>query len=118
MYSYGHYDPSSCRLFSTITIGEGVLFITNKEGYLPFALEDQRKSFFGFGLNLNTQQKTAVKAQIELLKSDAIAWYRPVISEHESRIYVSLLANRVSGTSFYKLTKGKLKPIFLGENPV
>lgn len=68
--SYGNYDEDSYRLFDTR--GEGVLISTNKESYIPFCIEHNKKTLFGFGIQLNEQQRAGIRQEIKKLKKTAI----------------------------------------------
>ena len=56
IYSYGHYDEESKRLFDCV--GDGTLFIVNnREKYLRFCAEHSKKTIFAFGITLTDKQK-------------------------------------------------------------
>ena len=48
--SYGNYDDSSVRFFDMI--GDGVVFTTNRQKYIPFCIEHSKKTLFVFGLSI------------------------------------------------------------------
>lgn len=109
--SYGNYDYSSIRLFETI--GDGVLFTTNKEEYLPFCIKEDNKVIFGYGLKLTSRQKERVKQSIQRVKSNTYPWFPPSyydsknLEEYASRLYVTTKAK------FYKFEQSKFKTYFL-----
>lgn len=53
--SYGNYDKSSFRMFDSI--GDGVLFETKKETYIPLCIKESNKTLIGFGLKLTEKTK-------------------------------------------------------------
>lgn len=115
--SYGNYDYSSIRLFETM--GDGVLFTTNKEQYLPFCIKEDNKTIFGYGMHLTDIQLESVKQAIQKLKDNTYPWYPPSFSnpsiteDYASRLFLTTKA------SFYKFKKGKFKSYFvLGTNCV
>lgn len=115
--SYGNYDYSSIRLFETM--GDGVLFTTNKEQYLPFCIKEDNKTIFGYGMHLTDIQLQSVRKALQKLKENTYPWYPPAYSdptnteEYASRLYLN------TNASFYKFKKGKFKSYFvLGTNCV
>ena len=53
--SYGNYDKNSMKFHELF--GDGVIFITEKEKYIPFCIEHSKKTLFIFGLKLSDLQK-------------------------------------------------------------
>ncbi|MGX7417558.1 HdeD family acid-resistance protein [Carnobacterium gallinarum] len=70
--SYGNYDEDSYRLFDTV--GDGVLISTQKEDYIRFCIEHNQKTLFGFGIQLNEQQRIDIRQKINELKMDCYPW--------------------------------------------
>lgn len=115
--SYGNYDYSSIRLFETM--GDGVLFTTNKEQYLPFCIKEDNKTIFGYGMHLTDIQLQSVKQAVQKLKDNTYPWYPPacndvsITEDYASRLFLA------TNASFYKFKKGKFKSYFvLGTNCV
>ncbi|MGL5972845.1 MAG: hypothetical protein ACRCZK_03945, partial [Oscillospiraceae bacterium] len=124
--SYGNYDDSSLKLFKTV--GDGVIFIADKSTYLPFCIENSKKTLFSFGLKLTDEQKQNLKKQIDKVKNNLYIWDPPVLKafqkDHKNHDktkytdYASELYN-ATGAKFYKFYKGKFKTYFvLGTNCV
>lgn len=115
--SYGNYDYSSIRLFEAM--GDGVMFITEKEKYLPFCIKEDHKTIFGYGLHLNDIQINSVRDAIMKIKGNAFPWFPPAYYDHNvTDDYASRLFLATSA-SFYKFKKGKFKSYFvLGTNCV
>lgn len=114
--SYGNYDEDSRRVFELF--GDGVIFITKKDKYVPFCIEYSKKTLFVFGIRLTEKQKKRVEKQIEKLKSNLVRWYSPLErdSSSNSKDYASSLYKKTKA-KFYKFGKGGFKTYFtLGNN--
>lgn len=121
--SYGNYDNASKKFFESV--GDGVLFTTNKEAYIPFCIKEDHKTLFGFGLRLTEAQKKNVRKQIDEIKSLIVPWDSPLkeaqknnrfVDEREYKDYASKLYFE-TGAKTYKFTKGRFKTFFvLGNN--
>ena len=121
--SYGNYDDSSVTFFRTV--GDGVVFVTNKEKYIPFCVEHSQKTIFGFGIKLTDLQKREIRKYIDQLFSNMYEWNPPIVSakkcdqKNESlqfKDYASCLY-QATKASFYKFKSGKFKKYFaLGVN--
>ena len=121
--SYGNYDNSSFQLFTAV--GEGILFITNKEEYIPFCIEHSKKTLIGFGLKLNQKQIENVRKQINYLKSNTVPWYPKYVTDKKNKKkfakeqyqkdYARMLAMKTH-TNFYKFKKGVYKHYFVLTN--
>ncbi|MFS7403321.1 DUF308 domain-containing protein [Carnobacterium maltaromaticum] len=118
--SYGNYDEDSYRLFDTR--GEGVLISTNKESYIPFCIEHNKKTLFGFGIQLNEQQRAGIRQEIKKLKEDCYSWKSHLelaekenpnsIVENEYLDYASCLY-KATHCQLYKFKKGPFKHYFV-----
>lgn len=116
--SYGNYDYDSTRLFESI--GDGVLFtVQDKMKYIQFCIKEDKKTIFGYGLKLTTQQKDKVREKIKSLKDNANRWFpisysqKNYTKDYASRLYLETKAK------FYKFKRGKFKTYFvLGTNCV
>lgn len=121
--SYGNYDSDSMKVFDAI--GDGVLFVTNKENYIPFCITHSSKTIIGFGLKLNKEQNSMIKEYLEQLFKNIIEWKPPIqIAMHENKRvnpnnyqdYASCLY-KATHAKFYKFKQGRFKKYFvLGSN--
>lgn len=115
--SYGNYDPASSQLLDSI--GDGVLFETDKERYIPFCIKQSNKTLIGFGLKLTDAQKKKVQEEIDKIKKNAYIWNPPVIQDSmkkEKKSYIELLYLETNAT-LYKFKTGEFKTYFvLGRN--
>ncbi len=122
MISYGGYDKTSYRVFDCV--GDGVLFETSKEAYIPFCITQSNKTLIGFGLRLTEQQKENVRKEINHIKKDAYLW-EPMaqkdqkeghLKERKDYEYIDLLYLDTNAT-IYKFKAGEFKTFFvLGRN--
>ena len=120
--SYGSYDDSTLR-FNAL-VGDGVVFTTDSDKYIPFCIEHSKKTIFAFGLKLTQKQKENVKKEIDLLFKDLESWESPyqealkgdknadpnLYDDYASRIY------QATGANLYKFTKGKYRKYFVCGN--
>ncbi len=121
--SYGNYDDTSFRLFDMI--GDGVVFTTNREKYIPFCIQHSAKTLFAFGLKLTEAQKKNIDKEIDKLFSQLVEWQPPYVADLKVKKkvdksqytdYASVL-NQKTGAKFYKFTSGKFQKYFvLGAN--
>ena len=111
--SYGNYDDSSKKLFNSC--GDGILFYTDKEKYIPFCLNHSNKMLFGFEINLNSDQLKHVDKLLDELKSQLVEWVPPMIDSCEDlkKIDYASALYKSSPTIFYKFTKGKFKTYYI-----
>ena len=113
--AYGNYDTDSLRLFETI--GDGVLFVAERDKYVPFAIEEGQKTLFGFGLRLTENQKVAVRERLDLIKQDLVPWNPPPFTGEDDSYSAKL--NHHVPSKFFKFKKGTFKTYFvLGSNCV
>ncbi len=117
--SYGNYDDSSMRFFNMI--GDGVIFTTNKEKYIPFCIEHSKKTLFVFGLKLTEKQKSNIDKAINKMFDNLYEWKSPYemalterkkVSKNKFTDYASKL-NQATGAKFYKFKNGKYKNYFV-----
>lgn len=121
--SYGAYDIPSRRFFDMV--GDGTVFTTTKEKYIPFCIKTSDKTIFSFGLKLTELQKKSIDKQIETLFEGLYEWNTPyavALSENKkvkkkdfmdysSKLYY------MADAKFYKFKSGKFKRFFvLGVN--
>ena len=112
--SYGNYDHDSFKLFESI--GDGILFITSKEKYIPFCIEHSKKTLFSFGLKLSDEQKFNVENKINEIKSRLIEWKPPILQDpkHADKYndYASLLVKDTQA-KIYKFKNSRFKTYFV-----
>lgn len=115
--SYGNYDHDSIRMFEAI--GDGVVFIANREHYLNFCIQNYQQTIFAYGVSLSTKQLSNVKNELNKLMVNTYQWFprsyynKNDCNDYASKLYLSTNAN------FYKFKKGKFKTYFvLGSNCV
>lgn len=120
--SYGNYDRPSYRMFDSI--GDGVLFETNKEKYIPFCIKESNKTLIGFGLKLTDRQKASIRKELDKIKKDCYVWEPRAMQDKKIGIkrkrseyeYVDYLYLD-TGATFYKFSSGEFKTYFvLGAN--
>lgn len=123
--SYGNYDKSSIHFFESI--GDGVLFESEKEKYIPFVIKHSNKTLIGFGLKLTNKQKEMIKKELIRIKSDVYEWLpiakidrqnnvQKKVSEYDDYASVLYLETK-ENTTFFKFKRGEFKTYFvLGSN--
>lgn len=121
--SYGNYDDASVRLFTMI--GDGVLFTTEKDKYIPFCIEHSKKTIFVFGLKLTDAQKKNVSKAISKIFDSVYEWNPPYVeaitkrkkvNKNRYKDYASVLY-QTTNAKFYKFKNGRFKNYFvLGSN--
>lgn len=118
--SYGNYDAKSYRFKEML--GDGVLFITPKEKYIPFVIADSKKTLFCFGLSLNERQQRAVRKRIREIFQEIEPWepdYKKAEAINDEKAMASSLkyyANRLyksTGAKLYKFKRGPYKTYFV-----
>lgn len=118
IYSYGNYDKSSQKLFTTI--GDGVLFELNKkEEYIDFCIRNSKKTIIEYGIKLTDSQKKKIRNRLNKAIENAIEWYPLIVSSKEKKKYKDYASKLycATGAKFYKFTTGKYKTYFvLGVN--
>lgn len=115
--SYGNYDHDSIRMFEAI--GDGVLFVADRDRYLNFCIQNYRQTIFAYGLSLTAKQLVSVKNEINKLMVNTYRWFpRSYYNKNDCKDYASKLF-LVTNAFFYKFKKGKFKTYFvLGSNCV
>lgn len=112
IYSYGHYDEDSKKLFDTI--GDGTLFIVDdRMKYLRFCAEHSKKTIFAFGITLTDKQKKNVKKVLEDIQSRTYRWkcLQEQNKKEEYGDYASCLY-RATKAKFYKFHGSTYKLYF------
>lgn len=112
--SYGNYDHDSWRLHEMV--GDGILFTTSKEKYIPFCIAHSKKTLFCYGLKLNEQQKESVYNKLKEIEERLIPWNPPVAydQEHSEKYqdYASLLLTKTQA-KLYKFKYSRFKTYFV-----
>ena len=112
VYSYGHYDEDSKKLFDTI--GDGTLFIIDdRMKYLRFCAEHSKKTIFAFGITLTDKQKEKVRNELNKIKSNTYRWKCVQENDKSQELgdYASCLY-RSTNAKFYKFTQSSYKLYF------
>lgn len=121
--SYGNYDDESIKFFTMI--GDGVLFTTEKDKYIPFCIEHSKKTIFAFGLKLTNTQKKNINKTIDKIFDNVYEWNPPYVKAISKRKKVNMnrykdYSSRLYQTTnakFYKFKTGRFKKYFtLGNN--
>lgn len=97
VYAYGCYDASSNRLFGIIS--DGVLVTAQREQYIAYCLDNEKKKLISFGVSLDRAQRESVRAAAERFMADSEAWVPPAGSIQDGFA-------RATGATFHKLRKG------------
>ena len=100
VYAYGCYDAGSSRLFGALS--DGVLVMANRDKYIPYCLETERKKLISFGVTLTEEQKAAVRKAAEELLRDSEPWYPPEGDPQK-------LFEGAADATFHKLRHGPFK---------
>ncbi len=126
--SYGSYDDSSLRFFDMI--GDGVVFTTKRDKYIPFCIEHSKKTIFAFGLKLTDRQKNQIDKAIDNIFKELGEWKSPYqvalddskkrklkrkVNQNKYTDYASCLY-QATHAKFYKFNKGKWKKYFVVGN--
>lgn len=112
VYSYGHYDEDSKKLFDTI--GDGTLFIIDdRMKYLRFCAEHSKKTIFAFGITLTDKQKEKVRNELNKIKNNTYRWkcVQENDKSQEFGDYASCLY-RSTKAKFFKFTQSSYKLYF------
>lgn len=112
IYSYGHYDEDSKKLFDTV--GDGTLFIIDdRMKYLRFCAEHSKKTIFAFGITLTDEQKKNVKKVLKDLQAKTYRWkcIQEKNKKEEFGDYASCLY-RATNAKFYKFNSSTYKLYF------
>lgn len=104
--SFGNYDDSSLRLFSTM--GDGVLFDVNRDQYIEFCKQKSHKTLLCYGLSLNPTQYQQVKNKISEIYDMTTPWQPSTNPSHYSHQLTS-----ETQAKWYKFTQSKFKTYFV-----
>ena len=120
--SYGSYDRKTLRHHDLIA--DGVVFVADRDKYIPFCIKHSKKTLFAFGLKLSDKQKANVEKEIDLLFKDLVKWESPYqealdeskrVKKKDYDDYASCLY-MATQADMYKFTKGKYKKYFVAGN--
>ena len=111
VYSYGSYDESNVKFFSTI--GHGVLFEVDKEKYIEFCTTNEYKNIIEYGIKLKIQDKKKLLKGIKDIKKDSYKWrcLADIEKDNKYEDYASRLY-KATKAKFVKFNKGNLKTYF------
>lgn len=72
VYAFGCYDSDSNRLFGLFS--DGVLFTADRNAYIPFSLEHEKKRLLGYGIVLSEEQKQGLLDAVDKALEDSTEW--------------------------------------------
>lgn len=109
--AYGAYDEATHHLFGAL--GDGVLFIADKQKYLSFCeVDDPTSVIFGYELSLNEEQRKNIEGKIRELSCDFVEWEPSGVKDTQAKDYASRLYH-MTQAQFYKFSKGIFKHYFV-----
>lgn len=112
--AYGAYDEASTKLLGAV--GDGVVFIVDKQSYIPFCHQDDPTSYiFGYSLYLDEIQKQRIEETIMAFKDNLQEWEPPCFMSNDAKDYASRLYKGTHAL-FYKFKKGRFKYYFVMTN--
>jgi uncharacterized membrane protein HdeD (DUF308 family) len=112
VYSYGNYDEKSFMIKNTSLIGDGILFTTTKEKYLPFCIDYSHKTIISFGIKLTKKEKQMITQELSTMQNNLITW-KP--TDLRKNTYPSLLIKKANA-KIYKFKKGSFRHYFIVGN--
>ena len=95
VYAYGCYDASSNRLFGLIS--DGVLVMAQREPYIAYCLDHEKKKLISFGVSLDQAQRESVRAAAERFMAGSTLWTPPEESPQADALMQSATAALLSG---------------------
>ena len=118
IYSYGNYNRHSRMLFDSI--GDGIFMIADKNKYIKYMTEKQRRYLIVFGINLNDYQQQILDKTInETIYDKTIDWdcdfdlYKKGKIKKESFNDMSSELVKFADAKYRKVIKGKNKKFFV-----
>lgn len=117
--SYGNYDDESMVFF--MMIGDGVIFTTERDKYIPFCIEHSKKTIFAFGLKLTDDQKKNIDKELKKIFENVYEWKSPYqialnkrkkVNKNKYTDYASCLY-QATNANFYKVRSGRFKKYFV-----
>ena len=72
VYAFGCYDSDSNRLFGLLS--DGVLFKADREAYIPFSVEHEKKRLLGYGVVLSEEQKQSLLKAVDKALEGSKEW--------------------------------------------
>ena len=101
-YSFGNYDSTSNRLFGAFS--DGVFFKANRDQYLQYILNNEKRRLIGYGVVLSDTQKEAVMEKITEFLYQSKRWYPP-----EEKTPFAKLMEQTAHAEFYKIGQGPFR---------
>lgn len=119
LISYGNYDESSYHFFDSM--GDGVLVTADKDKYIPFCIEHNQKTLFGFGLKLTEEQILGIRQKVNELKQTCHPWKSELQLAEEQQLPIDLAAYpdyasclyHATDCNLFKFEKGRFKSYFV-----
>lgn len=112
IYSYGNYNRHSRLLFDAI--GDGIFMIADKDKYIKYMTEKQRRYLIIYGINLNQKQKKILEKTIkEKIYTNTIEWNSDLelaIKENKEKDFTDM------SSELYKYANAKYKKVSKGQN--
>ena len=106
VYSYGNYNKDSYKIFDSY--GEGILFITNKDEYIKYCLNNKKKIYI---FNIHNNKEIIINNINNVMKTVK------EITNINTNSYINKL-NQNNNIKFYKFNNIQKKYYFLGYNCV
>lgn len=116
IYSYGNYNRHSRILFDAI--GDGIFMIADKQKYIKYMTEKQRRYLIVYGLDLkNYQKKILEKAINENIYANTINWHSDLelADKKDKNSYTDMSSElyKYADAEYKKVIKGKNKKFFV-----
>lgn len=108
-YTYGNYDPSSRKLFGTV--GGGVVVRADRDEYIDWCVNDNRKTIIAYGLCLNEHEMALVRKRAEEFDAALLPWNdqarRLPSNEYARRLIESIPCDE------YRVASGRFQTYFI-----
>lgn len=109
--AYGAYDEASTHLFGAL--GDGVVFIVEKEQYISFCQQDDPTShIFAYSLYLDDIQRQRIEETMKAFKKELYVWETPYAHDLKAHDYASRLFKETEA-QFFKFHRGQFKYYFV-----
>lgn len=108
-YTYGNYDPSSRKLFGTV--GKGVIVRADRDEYIDWCLNGNRKTIIAYGLCLNESEMALVRQRAKEFDAALLPWNDEAHRLPE-REYARRLIENVACDE-YRIASGRFKTYFI-----
>lgn len=106
--TYGNYNPQDRHLFKTI--GEGIVFKAEKEMYIKWEIEQNKKQIISYRLNLTPDEINLLEEEISSLQSCMEKW---TPDGKSGDIEFADRLSKQGDVEFYRITKGCFKTYFI-----